>query len=119
VGKVLQFKPDIRFKQFEAFQTGDQFNKHRGTWFYRGDGSNVHGPFHGEMTAHIHMVESYGEKFAPMRTPFEKGDSWWWRKETPHGEQVLGPYQFKAQAETAIANHIQQLKDKAGHDRYR
>lgn len=119
MGEVRKIDPVVHFKTYEPFDTGDQFNKQRGTWFYRGPGQLVHGPFAGKITAAIHCVESYAHLHFPMRKPFETAGMWWWRMETPGGEQIAGPYENEDQAAAAINQHIQQLKDKAGHDRYR
>lgn len=119
MGALLKIDPVIHFKRFEPFETGDQHNKQRGTWFYRGQGNLIHGPFSGKITATIHCVEAYAHVHFPMRTPFQTGEMWWWRMETPNGEQIAGPYQTEDEAHAGIQKHIQQLKDKAGHDRYR
>ncbi len=105
--------------KLKVITTEAGFNKSRGRHFYVDVNGHVKGPFMSKLSASLDILRTHPNSGVPMRTAFEQDDVWWWKKDTETGVQIQGPYHHKAEAEAAINNHVQDMKDLAGHDRYR
>lgn len=118
MGDLLHIEPKLHFPLLTVFEVGDQFNKRRGRFFYRDVHGKVRGPFLSKLTAALDLLKTCPTSGVPMRTPFKQDEMWWWKKDTPAGVSVEGPYEFEIEADFAIRRYLQELKDKAD-DRYR
>lgn len=113
MSNLLRIEPVMHFPLLTVFSTGDQFNKERGTHFYRDVQGNLHGPFKSKLTASLDLLKTCPTSGAPMRTPFEQDGMWWWKKDTAQGVSVEGPYEYEGEAETSIINFMNDLRDLA------
>lgn len=119
MGILLAIDPELHQPIMTVFHNGDQYNTAYGNWFYRDRAGHMKGPFMSQLTASLDLAGGLKNAATQMREPFESDTLWWWWKDLPEGPAVAGPYETRGEAITAIAVHIQQLKDKAGHDQYR
>lgn len=106
-------RPVLHFPRLVIWHNGDQHNKERGNWFYRDGEGALHGPFRSRDAAQTDLIDRVSGNTLPMRTPFERDNNWWWKKDTAEGVKIAGPYTSKLLCEQAIRAHIQSLKDQS------
>ncbi len=119
MGSLHQFNPTLHQPVLKVWSSGDQYNKARGTWFYRSRHGTLHGPFMSKLTAQLDLLHQTCDAGIPMLTAFEVDGAWWWKKDTANGPAIEGPYVSETEAQFWIDTHKQALKDLASDDRYR
>lgn len=119
MGELLAIDPDLNWPLLTVFTIRDQKNVMRGNHWYRDVAGHLQGPFHTKLSASLDLLRRNPTSGTPLRTPFEQDGVWWWKKDTPQGIAVEGPFEFECEADFAIRRHVQDMKDLAGHDQYR
>lgn len=113
MGELLAIDPHLHFPLLTTFNSGDQFNGARGTWFYRDQNGYLKGPFKSRTTATLDMATNCGGAIIAMRTPFESDGVWWWKQDGIARTHIRGPYLNAKAAQAAIDAYTNSLKEKA------
>lgn len=99
MGQLLAIDPELHFPLLTVFETGDGFNKERGRFFYRDVVGHLKGPFKSKINASMHLLNTCPTSGAHLWTPFEHGQTWWFKRPTDDGRVLIeGPYGHEIEA---------------------
>jgi hypothetical protein len=117
MAEIHTLDPIFKWPILTVLESGNDFNKGRGKFFYLDRDERVHGPFMSKCIAQLDLLHQSCDPAIPMRKPFQQDGVWWWKKDTPDGPAIEGPYVWESEAHSGIRRHVQDLNERAHNER--